>query len=100
VLARRPTRPTDFDARMKAVSHFRTLEAAAARAAANKRVSNILAKSYQVLSDRVNAYSLKKPEENKRDTKGLGAWCKADARLLAAGSSGVRRETGEEGGGG
>ena len=25
VLARRPTRPADFDARMKAVSHFRTL---------------------------------------------------------------------------
>ena len=30
VLARRPTRPADFDARMKAVSHFRTLEAASA----------------------------------------------------------------------
>ena len=48
VLARRPTRPADFDARMKAVSHFRTLEAAAALAAANKRVSNILAKSAPV----------------------------------------------------
>ncbi len=44
VLARRPTRPADFDARVKAVSHFRTLEQAAALAAANKRVSNILAK--------------------------------------------------------
>ncbi|PJG83644.1 glycine--tRNA ligase subunit beta [Caviibacterium pharyngocola] len=44
VLARRPTRPADFDARVRAVSHFRTLEAAAALAAANKRVSNILAK--------------------------------------------------------
>ncbi|MGU0057650.1 glycine--tRNA ligase subunit beta [Enterobacter hormaechei] len=39
VLARRPTCPADFDARMKAVSHFRTLEAASALAAANKRVS-------------------------------------------------------------
>ena len=39
VLARRPTKPADFDARVKAVSHFRTLEAAAALAAANKRVS-------------------------------------------------------------
>ena len=29
VLARRPTRPADFNARMKAVSHFRTLEEAA-----------------------------------------------------------------------
>ena len=65
VLARRPTRPADFDARMKAVSHFRTLEAAAALAAANKRVSNILAKSDEVLSDRVNASTLKEPEEIK-----------------------------------
>lgn len=39
VLARRPTRPADFDARMKAVSHFRTTEEASALAAANKRVS-------------------------------------------------------------
>ncbi|WP_417616631.1 glycine--tRNA ligase subunit beta [Oceanisphaera sp.] len=44
VLARRPTRPADFDARVKAVSQFRELEAAAALAAANKRVGNILAK--------------------------------------------------------
>ncbi|MBE2894859.1 glycine--tRNA ligase subunit beta [Spirabiliibacterium falconis] len=44
VLARRPTRPADFDARVKAVSHFRTLPQAQALAAANKRVSNILAK--------------------------------------------------------
>ena len=44
VLARRPTSPADFDSRIKAVSHFRTLEQALALAAANKRVSNILAK--------------------------------------------------------
>ncbi len=44
VLARRPTSPADFDSRIKAVAHFRTLEQAAALAAANKRVSNILAK--------------------------------------------------------
>ncbi|AFF23386.1 glycine--tRNA ligase subunit beta [Pasteurella multocida] len=44
VLARRPTKPSDFDARVRAVSHFRALEAAEALAAANKRVSNILAK--------------------------------------------------------
>lgn len=43
VLARRPTKPADFDARVKAVTYFRTLDAAAALAAANKRVSNILA---------------------------------------------------------
>ncbi|TDN52762.1 glycyl-tRNA synthetase beta chain [Buttiauxella sp. JUb87] len=63
VLARRPTKPADFDARMKAVSHFRTLEAAAALAAANKRVSNILAKSDEELQDHVRASVLKEPEE-------------------------------------
>ena len=63
VLARRPTRPADFDARMKAVSHFRTLEAAAALAAANKRVSNILAKSTETLNDSVQASLLKENEE-------------------------------------
>ena len=45
VLARRPTKPVDFDRRVKAVSHFRTLDAAESLAAANKRVSNILAKN-------------------------------------------------------
>ncbi|AVH31664.1 glycine--tRNA ligase subunit beta [Vibrio fluvialis] len=44
VLARHPTKPADFDQRVKAVSHFRALEAAEALAAANKRVGNILAK--------------------------------------------------------
>ncbi|MBQ4812638.1 glycine--tRNA ligase subunit beta [Pseudoalteromonas luteoviolacea] len=50
VLARRPTQPVDFDRRVKAVSHFRTLEEAEALAAANKRVNNILAKN-NVTSD-------------------------------------------------
>ncbi|MDC2825481.1 glycine--tRNA ligase subunit beta [Rodentibacter pneumotropicus] len=45
VLARRPTKPADFDARVRAVSHFRTLDSADALAAANKRVANILAKA-------------------------------------------------------
>lgn len=68
VLARRPTAPTDFDARVKAVSHFRTLEDAAALAAANKRVSNILSKSNEKLSDKVLASVLKAPEEVKLAT--------------------------------
>ncbi|TNV21221.1 glycine--tRNA ligase subunit beta [Buttiauxella sp. B2] len=63
VLARRPTKPADFDARMKAVSHFRTLESSSALAAANKRVSNILAKSDVTLNDHVHASVLKEPEE-------------------------------------
>lgn len=44
VQACRPTVARDFDRRVKAVAHFRTLPEAAALAAANKRVSNILAK--------------------------------------------------------
>ena len=68
VLARRPTRPADFDARMKAVSHFRTLDAAATLAAANKRVSNILAKSSEPLNDSVQASLLKENEEIKLAT--------------------------------
>jgi len=44
VLANAPTAPLDFDKRIKAVSHFKTLEEAATLAAANKRVGNILAK--------------------------------------------------------
>lgn len=68
VLARRPTKPADFDARVRAVTHFRTLEAAAALAAANKRVSNILAKSNDTLLDQVHASVLKEPAELKLAT--------------------------------
>lgn len=68
VLARRPTQPADFDARVKAVTHFRSLEEAQALAAANKRVSNILSKSDEKLSDTVLASVLKTPEEVKLAT--------------------------------
>ena len=44
VHARRPTRPLDFDRRVKAVEAFRQLPEALALAGANKRVSNILDK--------------------------------------------------------
>ncbi len=44
VHARRPTRPLDFDRRVKAVEAFRQLPEAQALAGANKRVSNILDK--------------------------------------------------------
>lgn len=63
VLARRPTKPADFDARVKAVTHFRTLEAAEVLAAVNKRVANILTKSDEKLNDNVAASVLKAPEE-------------------------------------
>lgn len=68
VLARRPTQPADFDARVKAVTHFRSLEEAQALAAANKRVSNILSKSEEKLADSVLASLLKMPEEVKLAT--------------------------------
>ena len=68
VLARRPTRPADFDARMKAVSHFRSLAEAESLAAANKRVSNILAKSDVALDNAVQAALLKENAEIKLAT--------------------------------
>ncbi|MCF9034272.1 glycine--tRNA ligase subunit beta [Acinetobacter nectaris] len=44
VQALSPSSPLDFDRRVNAVNHFRTLPEASALAAANKRVANILAK--------------------------------------------------------
>ncbi|WP_409524370.1 glycine--tRNA ligase subunit beta [Nitrincola sp. MINF-07-Sa-05] len=44
VHALRPTSPLDFDKRIRAVAQFQSLPQASALAAANKRVSNILAK--------------------------------------------------------
>ena len=44
VQAMSPNSPLDFDKRVNAVNHFRNLPEAAALAAANKRVANILAK--------------------------------------------------------
>ncbi len=45
VAAVRPTRPLDFDRRLKAVQAFRALPEAESLAAANKRIANILRKS-------------------------------------------------------
>ena len=63
VLARRPTKPADFDQRVKAVSHFRELEAAEALAAANKRVGNILAKFDGELAAEINLALLQEDAE-------------------------------------
>ena len=62
VLARRPTCPADFDARVRAVSHFRTLDSAEALAAANKRVSNILAKANAAIGE-INLTACVEPAE-------------------------------------
>lgn len=63
VLACRPTRPGDFDARVRAVSYFRTLEDAAKLAATNKRVSNILAKANDPVHGNLQVSLLKEPAE-------------------------------------
>ena len=62
VLARHPTRPADFNARVRAVSHFRTLDSAEALAAANKRVSNILAKADTAIGE-INLTACVEPAE-------------------------------------
>ncbi|MFW7526261.1 glycine--tRNA ligase subunit beta [Vibrio ostreicida] len=63
VLARRPTKPADFDQRVKAVSHFRELDAAEALSAANKRVGNILAKFDGELADEIDLSLLQEEAE-------------------------------------
>ncbi|WP_143871078.1 glycine--tRNA ligase subunit beta [Catenovulum sediminis] len=63
VSEQRPTEPLDFDLRVKAVSEFRLLDAAEALAAANKRVSNILAKNPAVLPQVVDTELLQEQQE-------------------------------------
>ncbi len=63
VLARHPTKPSDFDQRVKAVSHFRGLDEAEALAAANKRVGNILAKFEGDLAADVDLSLLQEAQE-------------------------------------
>lgn len=55
VQAMKPVSPYDFDQRVKAVAHFAALPEAAALAAGNKRVSNILAKETVPANAAVNA---------------------------------------------
>ncbi|OCG67415.1 glycine--tRNA ligase subunit beta [Gilliamella apicola] len=55
VLALNPTKPADFDARIKAVTHFRTLPESSSLAEANKRVSNILSKAEIAIPEQINA---------------------------------------------
>ncbi|WP_440906094.1 glycine--tRNA ligase subunit beta [Catenovulum sp. SX2] len=63
VLEQRPTQPLDFDLRVKAVSEFKQLEAAEALAAANKRVSNILAKNPADLPAQIDSALLVESQE-------------------------------------
>ncbi|MBE0509517.1 MAG: glycine--tRNA ligase subunit beta [Chromatiales bacterium] len=63
VLAQRPTRPLDFDARLRAVSAFRDLPEAEALAAANKRIANILKKTEESIPVQVDANLLQDAAE-------------------------------------
>jgi len=63
VLERRPTKPVDFEKRIKAVAKFQTLPEAAPIAAANKRISNILAKVTDVIANDVDTSLLQEDAE-------------------------------------
>ena len=54
VLQRKPTRPLDFDARLAAVAAFAELPEAESLAAANKRIRNILRKSGEEVSVKID----------------------------------------------
>ncbi len=74
VFSRRPGRPLDFDARIRAVQDFRQLPESASLAAANKRIGNILRKTDEALPDRLDDALLHEPAERKlgEEVRALG----------------------------
>ena len=69
VFTQRPTRPSDFNARVLAVNAFRQDPAAASLAAANKRISNILKKTEEKIPDKVDAKLLQDEAEQALGTQ-------------------------------
>jgi len=65
VLVNQPTAPLDFDKRVKAVAHFKTMPAALTLAAANKRVGNILTKFEGELTPEIDNALLQEDAEQK-----------------------------------
>jgi len=63
VRATRPTRPVDFDRRVRAVTAFRALAEAESLAAANKRIQNILRKAEETVAETYDAGALVEPQE-------------------------------------
>ncbi len=63
VLTQHPTRPLDFNARLKAVTSFRLLSEADSLAAANKRISNILKKTDESIPKQVDISLLQETAE-------------------------------------
>ncbi|MCY1181661.1 Glycine--tRNA ligase beta subunit [compost metagenome] len=78
-----PTSPLDFDQRVQAVQAFRQLAEAATLAAANKRVSNILAKAEGEVPALVSSTLLVEPAEQALATA-VAAAAEAVAPLAAA----------------
>jgi glycyl-tRNA synthetase beta chain len=83
VLAQRPTRPTDFDARLRAVTAFRQLPEAESLAAANKRISNILRKAEEAIPATVDTGLLQEDAERSLNAQ-VEAMAKTVAPLYAA----------------
>ncbi len=63
VLAQRPTRPFDFEMRIRAVTAFRAMPEAESLAAANKRIRNILKQTEEHIPAEVDAAQLVEPAE-------------------------------------
>jgi glycyl-tRNA synthetase beta chain len=83
VLAQRPSRPLDFDARLRAVTAFRALPEAESLAAANKRIGNILKKSEETIPDQVDPALLQEAAEKALHEK-IEAMAATVAPLFAA----------------
>ncbi|MEJ2566506.1 MAG: glycine--tRNA ligase subunit beta [Gammaproteobacteria bacterium] len=63
VVAQRPTRPFDFEMRIRAVTAFRAMPEAKSLAAANKRIRNILKQAEENIPAEVDAAQLVEPAE-------------------------------------
>ncbi|HEY9150579.1 MAG TPA: glycine--tRNA ligase subunit beta [Gammaproteobacteria bacterium] len=63
VLARRPTRPLDFQQRLRAVEEFRQLAESPSLAAANKRIRNILRKTEEAIPEQIDTALLREDAE-------------------------------------
>jgi glycyl-tRNA synthetase beta chain len=85
VLARRPTRPVDFDRRVHGVSAFRALPEAASLAAANKRIHNILRQAGEATAGTVEPWLLEHPAERAL-AEAVGALAREVEPLLASGA--------------
>jgi glycyl-tRNA synthetase beta chain len=64
VLAQRPTRPYDFELRIRAVAVFREMPEAESLAAANKRIRNILKQNDEAIAAKVSVKQLVEPAES------------------------------------